>query len=71
MVSVNVKRKLNNIDQVIDIEKHNEFNLIKEDVNEAVQQSKSLDIESKKIEWLIDFLKDPNDDCEFIIAYYS
>ena len=50
MVSVNVKRKLNNIDQVIDIEKHNEFNLIKEDVNEAVQQSKSLDIESKKIE---------------------
>lgn len=50
MVSVNVKRKLNNIDQVIDIEKRNEFNLIKEDVKEAVQQSKSLDIESKKLE---------------------
>lgn len=49
MVSVNVKRKLNNIDQVIDIEKRNEFNLIKEDVKEAVQQS-SLDIESKKLE---------------------
>ena len=50
MVSANVKRKLNNIDQVIDIQKRNEFNLIKEDVKEAVQQSKSLDIESKKLE---------------------
>ena len=50
MISANAKRELNNIDQVMDIEKRNEFNLLKEEVKEAVQQSKGLDIESRKLE---------------------
>ena len=50
MISANAKREFNNIDQVMDIEKRNEINLLKEEVKEAVQQSKSLDIESRKLE---------------------
>ena len=37
--SANVKRKLNNMDQLMDIEKVNEFNLLKEEVEELAQQS--------------------------------
>ena len=35
MWSANVKRKLNNMDQVMDIEKLDEFNLLKVEVEEV------------------------------------
>ena len=55
----NVKWKLNNMDWLLDIEK----------VNESYfgQQSKSLDIEHRTLENLVETLKDPNDLCGFFI----
>ena len=53
------------------IEKLNEFNLLKEDVAEASLQSQSLDSEKRRLVHLIEFLKDPYDACEFIIALLS
>ena len=55
----------------MDIERVNEFNLLKEEVKEFGQQSKSLDSENKRSEDLIETLKDPIDVCEFIIVLLS
>ena len=46
MLSANVKRKLNNMYQAMDIEKLNEFNLLKEEAKKPVQQRKCLRSES-------------------------
>ena len=40
MDQVMIKRKLNNIDQVMNIDKLNKFNLLKEDLEEVILQSK-------------------------------
>ena len=53
------------MDKVVDIEKLNEFNLLKEDVG---LQYQSADSEKRRVIHLIEFLKDPFDVCEFIIV---
>ena len=60
MLSANVKRKLNNMYQAMDIEKLNEFNLLKEEAKKPVQQRKCLRSESQGLEHFIEFLKDIN-----------
>ena len=55
----------------MDIERVNEFNLLTEKVKEFGQQSRSLDSENKRLEDLIETLKDPTDVCEFIIVLLS
>ena len=49
----------------------NEFNLLKEEVKVFGQQSKSLDSENKRLEDLIETLKNQTDVCEFIIVLLS
>ena len=58
MLSANFKRKLNNLDKVMNIEKPTEFCLLKEKIEEAVKQSKRLDSKSRRLNHLIKFLKD-------------
>ena len=60
--------KPNNMDKVVDIEKLNEFNLLKEDVAKVGLQYQSADSEKRRLIHLIEFLKDPFDVCEFIIV---
>ena len=55
----------------MDIEGVNEFNLLKEEVKVFGQQSKSLDSENKRLEDLIETLKNQTDVCEFIIVLLS
>ena len=55
----------------MDIERVNEFNLLKEEVKVFGQQSKSLDSENKRLEDLIETLKNQTDVCEFIIVLLS
>ena len=50
----------------MDIEKRTEFNLLNEEVQKVVQQSKRLGSENVRSEQLIEFLKNTNDVCEFI-----
>ena len=58
MLSANFKRKLNNLDKVMNIEKPTEFCLLKEKIEEVVKQSKRLDSKSRRLNHLIKFLKD-------------
>ena len=58
MLSANFKRKLNNLDKVMNIEKPTEFCLLKEKIEEDVKQSKRLDSKSRRLNHLIKFLKD-------------
>ena len=55
----------------MDIERVNEFNLLKEEVKVFGQQSKSLDSENKRLKDLIETLKNQTDVCEFIIVLLS
>lgn len=48
------------MDQVLDIEKLEEFNLLRIEVREFGQQSKSLYCHSRRLEHIVDILKDPN-----------
>ena len=50
--------------QVIDLEKDKEVNLVKKEVEEVAQQSRSLDSKNKGLEQLLEILKAPNDICE-------
>ena len=50
---------LNNMDKLMDIDKHTEFNLLKKKVEEFRKQRKSLESESKALEQLVENLKDP------------
>ena len=58
MLSANFKRKLNNLDKVMNIEKPTEFCLLKAKIEEVVKQSKRLDSKSRRLNHLIKFLKD-------------
>ena len=51
-------------------EELNEFNLLKEDIEEVWYQCKSFNIWKRRLVHLIDFLKDSYDVCEFIITFY-
>ena len=53
------------IEKVIDIE----FNLLKREVEKFRHQTKSLDIENRTLEDLVEVLKNPIDLCESIIAF--
>ena len=55
------------MDQVMDVEKLNEFNFLKEDVEEVGEQSQSLGNDKRRLVHLTEFLKNPYDVCEFII----
>ena len=55
----------------MDIEKRTEFNLLNEEVQKVVQQSKRLGSENVRSEQLIEFLKNTNDVCEFITVLLS
>ena len=66
--SANVKRKLNSMDQLMDIEKVNEFNLLKK--RHRKMRQKKLDIENRRLEDLIETLKGPNYVCEWVIALF-
>ena len=58
-----VKRKL-----TMDIVKLKDFNLLKKEAEEFGQQSKTLDSENRKLEHLVEILKDPNDfECMIIL----
>ena len=70
MILANIKRNLNDIYQVLDIDKADEFNFLKKVVEEVVQ-NKNSDGDSKRLEHLTKFLKDTNDVFEFIIALLS
>ena len=50
--------KPNNLDQVVEIEKFNEFDLLKESVQEVWLQSQRLDSEKNRLVHLNEFLKD-------------
>ena len=64
--SINVKGNLTIwIKQFKNLEK---FNLLKEEVEEIEQQSKSLDSENRELEQQVEILKDPNDTWECIMA---
>ena len=62
-----LKRILSNIEQVMDIENFSEVNLLKEVVEETVQQI--LDREVRRLEHLTEFLKDSNYVCAFITSW--
>ena len=69
--SVKTKRKLNNIDRVMDVVKLDKFKFsTKKEVQEFRQQSKNLDRENRKLEHKVEILKDPNV-CECIIGLCS
>ena len=70
MILANIKRNLNDINQVMDIDKAGEFNFLKKVVEEDVQ-NKNSDGDSKRLEHLTKFLKDTKDVFEFIIALLS
>ena len=55
----------------MDIEKRTEFDLLNEEVQKVVQQSKRLGSENVRSEQLIEFLKNANDVCEFITVLLS
>ena len=55
-----MKRKPNNMDQVMHILKCNEFNMLKKEVEEFGQHIKNLDIKNKILEHSVEILKDPN-----------
>lgn len=55
----------------MDIEKRTEFDLLNEEVQKVVQQSKRLGSENVRSEQLIEFLKNTNDVCEFITVLLS
>lgn len=55
----------------MDIEKRTEFDLLNEEVQKVVQQSKRLGSENVRSEQLIEFLKNTNDVCEFITILLS
>ena len=59
------------MDQVMDVEKLNEFNFLKEDVEEVGERSQSLDNKKRRLVHLTEFLKNPYDVCEFIIFSLS
>ena len=50
--SVKVKRKLNNMDQVMNIEKLNKVNFLKKEVEEFGREIKNADRINKRIEYL-------------------
>ena len=62
--------KPNNLDQVVEIEKFNEFDLLKEGVQEVWLQSQRLDSEKNRLVHLNEFLKDRYV-WEFIITLLS
>ena len=55
---VDASFKPNNLDQVVEIEKFNEFDLLKESVQEVWLQSQRLDSEKNRLVHLNEFLKD-------------
>lgn len=55
----------------MDIEKRTEFDLLNEEVQKVVKQSKRLGSENVRSEQLIEFLKNTNDVCEFITVLLS
>ena len=64
--SINVKGNLTIwIKQFKNFEK---FNLLKEEVEEIEQQSKSLDRKNRELEQEVEIFKDPNDAWECIMA---
>ena len=66
MLWANVKRILSNIEQEMDIENFSEVILLKEVVEETVQQI--LDREVRRLKHSTEFLKDPNYVCAFITS---
>ena len=67
---VDASFKPNNLDQVVEIEKFNEFDLLKESVQEVWLQSQRLDSEKNRLVHLNEFLKDRYV-WEFIITLLS
>ena len=67
---VDASFKPNNLDQVVEIEKFNEFDLLKEGVQEVWLQSQRLDSEKNRLVHLNEFLKDRYV-WEFIITLLS
>ena len=55
---VDASFKPNNLDQVVEIEKFNEFDLLKEGVQEVWLQSQRLDSKKNRVVHLNEFLKD-------------
>ena len=55
----------------MDIVKPNKFNLSKKEVKEYGQQSKHLNSENRRLKYIVEILKDPNDVCECVIVLNS
>ena len=56
--------RLNTMEKVPDFEKLKEFTFFKGGVEVFEQQSKSVDSESRRLEHLVETLKDSNDTCK-------
>ena len=65
-ISLKVKRKPNNMDQVMDIVELNKLNLLKKEVDKFGQQRKNLDCENKRLEHKVEILKDSSNVCDCI-----
>ena len=57
--SAYLQRKLNNMDKLMDIDKHTELNLLRNEVEEFRQQIKSLESKNRALEQLVQILKNP------------
>lgn len=69
--SVIVKRVLSDMDQVVEIVKLNQFNLLKKEVDEFGQLSKILDRQNRRLGDIVEVLNDQNDVYECIVVLYS